>query len=164
MLLFKKHFDYFFFLDIFLGDSQYIMVIPHQMCTNIQMPICFSSLLCSAKGPPRCRGRESNPGPTEMQSGELTIELRFTPLSYASPLLSYASSQLSYASPRLITFCLTTGEDQELDPWTHDLDLYLHHWILNNHLCVVDAAPVGSEAAVGLRSWTRGLLILLQQG
>jgi len=46
-------------------------------------PHCF----CSAKGPPGCPGRESNPGPTERQAGVLTIELRLTPVPRLTPVL-----------------------------------------------------------------------------
>ena len=78
-----------FFWRLFLGDLQYFFVTPHWMCTNLRRPLRFPHRFCSAKGPPGCPGRGSNPGPTEWQAGALTIELHLTPLSYTSPQLSY---------------------------------------------------------------------------
>jgi len=51
----------------------------------------FPHRFCLAKGPPRCPGRESNPGPTKWQASMLTIELSLTPIELCLTPLSYAS-------------------------------------------------------------------------
>jgi len=66
------------FLRLFLGDLQYFIVTPHWLCINLRRPIRLPHRFCSAKGPPGCPGRGSNPRPTEWQAGLLTIELRLT--------------------------------------------------------------------------------------
>ena len=72
-------FLFFFFWDYFWGIYSSILW-DHTGCALIFGGRCIFPLrLCSAKGPPDCPNRESNPGPTEWQAGVLAIELCFTP-------------------------------------------------------------------------------------